>query len=193
MNSSINTNAGLAKSRDSFANEIFRTYSHRLLQLAMEHLAAEVQYKISPEDVVQSALKSFFRRTEKYSTSQLETDTLWGLLSIITIRKCRKWEAFFRCSKRDVRREELALNDSSTPRSEIPIEPRGSDAMIATELIDLLLRQFTMRQQEMVLLRIQGLSVDQIALECQSSKRTVARTISKAKSILAGLLFESEY
>ncbi len=65
-------------------------------------------------------------------------------------RKCRKWEAFFRCSKRNVRREELALDDSSLPKSQIPIEPRVADALVATELIDLLLQHFTERQQEMI-------------------------------------------
>ncbi len=192
MNSSFDASNGFTHSQDAYANEIFRTYSQRLLQLAMEQLAAEVQRKISPEDVVQSALKSFFRRTGTFSTTPLEADTLWGLLSIITIRKCRKWEAFFRCSKRNVRREELALDDSSLPKSQIPIEPRGADALVATELIDMLLQHFTERQQEMILLRIQGLPIERIAIECQSSKRTVARTISKAKTILAGLLFDSD-
>jgi RNA polymerase sigma-70 factor, ECF subfamily len=192
MNSSFDANNDVTHSRDAYANEIFRNYSKRLLQLAMEQLAAEVQCKISPEDVVQSALKSFFRRAETFSTTQLETDTLWGLLSIITIRKCRKWEAFFRCSKRNVRREELALDDSSLPKSEIPLEPGGADALVATELIDLLLKHFTERQQEMILLRTQGLPVKRIAIECQSSKRTVARTISKAKTVLAGILFDSD-
>jgi RNA polymerase sigma-70 factor, ECF subfamily len=190
MSSGLSANQGGAFPDDAFANEIFRTYSQRLLHLAMEQLAAEVQGKISPEDVVQSALKSFFRRTETFQAVQSEPDTIWGLLSIITIRKCRKWESFFRCSKRNVRREERALDDSSIPQADIAVEPQGTDALVATELIDLLLQHFTERQQEMILMRIQGLPIDRIADECQSSNRTVARTISRAKSILSGLMLD---
>lgn len=190
MNANMDAGNYDAMTQEAFANAIFAQYSHRLHQLAMEHLAAEVQRKISPEDVVQSALKSFFRKVPNKPPDPDEVEALWGLLSLITIRKCRKWEAFFRCSKRNVQREEFALDDSQFRANEALVEPKTSDTLVASELMDQLLKHFSERQQEMILMRIQGLAIDQIAIECCSSNRTVARTIARAKSILTDLMFD---
>lgn len=180
---------------DSFASQVFRDYSHQLLQLANNQLGVQLHGKVSPEDVVQSALKSFFRRAKLLGieSDNTNTDTIWGLLSIITVRKCKKWETFFRCGKRDVKRELVSTDDSSFDHERhrpVAGSPKVEDAIVATELIEHLLKNFTDRQQEMIILRIQGLSNEEIAERCRSSIRTVARTIAKAKSILAGLVLD---
>ena len=178
---------------DAFANHVFTAYSEQLLQLANTQLNLELHGKVSPEDVVQSAMKSFFRRAKLLGIENSNKDTIWGLLSIITVRKCKKWETFFRCSKRDVQRESVSTDDSCFDHEQHrpAVEPpKAEDAIVATELIEHLLNNFTERQQEMILLRIQGLSTEQIAESCKSSHRTVARTIAKAKSILAGLVLD---
>lgn len=179
--------------QDAFASRVFATYSRKLLELANDQLESQLHGKISPEDIVQSALKSFFRRARLLGLENSGTDTLWGLLSIITVRKCKKWETFFNCGKRDVHCEAVSTDDSTFDTDEYrPVvgSPKVEDAMIATELIEHLLKNFTHRQQDMILLRIQGLSTEQIAQRCNSSLRTVARTIAKAKSILAGLVLD---
>jgi len=177
---------------ENLANLVFKTYSLRLLRLASEQLAKDIQCKVSAEDVVQSAMKSFFRQLGLLGPEITDPDAIWGLLSIITIRKCRKWEAFFRCSKRDIRREVTSLNDSTaTPsRHQASVEPDHEEGLVATELLEQLLCHFTERQQQMILMRIQGVPVDVIADQCHSSLRTVARTIAKAKTLLSGILLD---
>lgn len=179
---------------EQLVNEIFLVYSQQLLELASKKLSKQIQSKVSPEDVVQSALKSFFRRLNSAPADNFDPDSIWGLLSVITVRKCRKWEAFFLCGKRDVRREISSLDDSQADhrRRYESQEPSAEEGLVAAELFDQLLSCFTERQKEMILLRIQGLPVDQIAHACQSSLRTVARTISKAKSHLNDLLSSSD-
>ena len=175
-----------------FASEVFRSYSIRLLHLANARLGQDVRSKISPEDVVQSAFKSFFRRLKEFRFDNGSTDEIWGLLSIITIRKCKKWGAFYRCEKRAVWRENM--DDSRLIRQgkvkPTSTDPGPEDALVVEELLGKLLSAFEPRQQEMVLLRIDGCSVEEIASQCQSSCRTVARTISTAKQLLAELLFD---
>ncbi len=178
---------------EAFATHVFATYSQQLLQLANDQLGSELTAKVAPEDVVQSALKSFFRRAKLLGLENANKDTMWGLLSIITVRKCKKWENFFRCGKRDLKRESGSTDDSSFDIEQhrpVVSSPNTEDALMATELIDHLLSNFTPRQQEMILMRIQGLSAEKIAENCKSSLRTVARTIAKAKSILAGLVLD---
>jgi len=176
------------------AGAIFTSYSQRLLQLASEQLAKNIRSKVSPEDIVQSALKSFFRNSMVLHAESADPDRIWELLSVITIRKCRKWEAFFYCSKRDVRREVRNLSDeeSDARMSKPEVVPDQADCLVAAELVEQLLGNFSDRQQEMLLLSIQGLPVEKIAKQCNSSLRTVARTIAKAKSLLEKSLEKCE-
>ncbi len=180
-------------SDQTFASEIFRMYSARLLTLANDRLGKDLRSKISPEDVVQSAFKSFFRRLQEFRLDGGNVDAIWGLLSIITIRKCRKWDAFYRCDKRAISREIAAdQSDGSRPAKSTAtaIEPGPEDALVVIELLDKLFKEFEPRQREMLLLRIDGYTVEEIAQRCKSSCRTVARTIATAKQLLAAYLID---
>jgi RNA polymerase sigma factor (sigma-70 family) len=173
-----------------FASAVFQRYSLRLLCLANDRLGRDIRGKISPEDVVQSAFKSFFRRLKDFSFEHEGTDAIWGLLSIITIRKCRKWDAFYRCDKRAVQRERPNDSRLAGQVRNTSTEPGPEDALVVEELLEKLFCEFEPRQQQMILLRIDGCSVEEIAAQCQSSCRTVARTIASAKQLLAELLFD---
>ena len=175
-----------------FASEVFRRYSIRLLHLANDRLGKDVRGKLSPEDVVQSAFKSFFRRLKDFRLERDGADAIWGLLSIITIRKCKKWDAFYRCDKRAVKRERPDDSRLAGQVRHTSTEPGPEDALIVEELLEKLFNEFEPRQQQMILLRIDGCSLDEIAVQCQSSCRTVARTIATAKRLLAEFLLDGQ-
>lgn len=190
MDSPINpVNPSATEKSPQLDEEILASYSQRLIKLAAERLVTDIQSKISPEDIVQSTLRSYFRRSKEFGWETSDPDRIWELLSVITIRKCRKWDVFYHCSKRDVRREVRSLDESraSARLADAKVSPDQEDGQIASELLEYLLSHFTQRQQEMILLRIQGLSVEMIARQCHSSHRTVARTIAKSKQVLHGL------
>jgi RNA polymerase sigma-70 factor (ECF subfamily) len=46
---------------DRAARDVFDRFAHRLISLARRQFHASLKYKVDPEDVVQSAYKSFFR------------------------------------------------------------------------------------------------------------------------------------
>lgn len=177
---------------EMFASEVFRRYSIRLLHLANDRLGKDVRGKLSPEDVVQSAFKSFFRRLNDFRLERDGADAIWGLLSIITIRKCKKWDAFYRCDKRAVQREKPDDSGLAGQVRHTSTEPGPLDVLIVEELLEKLFREFEPRQQQMILLRMDGCSVDEIAFQCQSSCRTVARTIATAKQLLAEFLLDGQ-
>lgn len=177
---------------EMFASEVFRRYSIRLLHLANDRLGKDVRGKLSPEDVVQSAFKSFFRRLKDFRLERDGADAIWGLLSIITIRKCKKWDAFYRCDKRAVKRERPDDSRLAGQVRHTSTEPGPEDALIVEELLEKLFNEFEPRQQQMILLRIDGCSLDEIAVQCQSSCRTVARTIATAKRLLAEFLLDGQ-
>src|SRR5262245_39992286 len=86
----------------------FERFTRRLIGLARRHLDARLQHKIDPEDVVQSAYKSFFLRYGEGALAAEGWDGLWGLLTLITLRKCADRVRYYRAECRDVNREAAA-------------------------------------------------------------------------------------
>src|SRR5262249_15551949 len=66
----------------------FERFTAHLVGLARAHLDPRFQHKVDPEDVVQSAYKSFCRRYGEGELAQQGINNLWSLLSLITLRKC---------------------------------------------------------------------------------------------------------
>src|SRR5215471_4942691 len=88
--------AQLRSQDDAAAKEVFERFVHQLVVLARRHIGAGLRHKVDPEDIVQSAYKSFFFR---YGAGNLDLDnwnSIWGLLTLITVRKCAARAAYHR-------------------------------------------------------------------------------------------------
>src|SRR3954465_10170092 len=93
---------------DATAPADFEHFPRRLIGLARAHLDARLRHKIDPEDVVQSAYKSFFLRYGEGALGSEGWDGLWGLLTLITVRKCADRVRYHRAERRDAAREASA-------------------------------------------------------------------------------------
>src|SRR5437588_9221914 len=90
---------------DAAAQELFRRFAHQLIALAVRHISAGLRHKVDPEDVVQSAYKSFFFRYGAGKLDVVNWNSLWGLLTLITVRKCAERAAYHRAACRAAGRE----------------------------------------------------------------------------------------
>src|SRR5262249_48345550 len=131
------------QARDGEAvREVFRRFTAQLIALAQRRFAPAFRYKVDPEDVVQSVFKSFFLR---YGEARLAVDnwnSLWGLLTLITLRKCAERVAYHRAQCRDVAREASAPtgNEDGAPWLEVPgREPTPLEAAELSETVSRLL------------------------------------------------------
>src|ERR1700735_522314 len=99
------------------AARVFRQFGQRLIALARGWLDRAIQQKIDPEDVMQSAFKSFFVRNANGEYDIAGWESLWSLLVVITLRKCGHRVDYFRAARRDVRREVVwpAAADETPP------------------------------------------------------------------------------
>lgn len=178
---------------EAFADAVFNRYAERLMRVARERLSTKLQSKVSPEDVVQSAFKSFFRRQHEFEFKNDDSDGLWGLLVVMTIRKCAKWVDVFGTDKRSVDRE-ASLNAETASghrwHEAVGRDPGPEEAAMMSELIERLMKRLDTRQQQMLSLRMQGFELEEIAEQVQSSRRTVARVIAEMKNVLRELLIE---
>src|SRR5437660_1853163 len=94
------------RKRDPEATEqIFQRFAQRLVALARTRLARLPPQKEDPEDVVQSVFRSFFHRHAEGRLDLRNWDSLWALLTLITLRKCGHRVEYFLAECRDVHRE----------------------------------------------------------------------------------------
>ena len=178
----------------SAAESVFRRYSSQLISLAQARLNWRLRRKLDPEDVVQSAFNSFFKLQAAGELSFANSDALWGLLSLITIRKCGRRLEHFRAACRDIELEKSALlnaaeiDASRADWDAIAQEPTPSEAAIFNETIEELLRPMDERDRQIVTLALQGWTSLEISEEMGRSERTIQRVLERLKSNLVGRL-----
>src|SRR3954468_7473777 len=85
----------LRTGEDAAAREVFERFAGRLVALARRRFNRLLARKVDPEDVGQSAYKSFFVRHRAGTLDVGGWDGLWNLLSLITLRKCADRAEYF--------------------------------------------------------------------------------------------------
>src|SRR5277367_2991613 len=95
------------KGDQAAAAELFRRYVCRLIALARSRLPSSLAQRVDPEDVVQSAYRSFFAANADGRYDSERGDDLWDLLATITLHKVHRQIEHFKAQKRDWEREKL--------------------------------------------------------------------------------------
>jgi RNA polymerase sigma-70 factor (ECF subfamily) len=160
---------------DGAAKELLGRFTHQLIALAVRHIDAGLRHKVDPEDVVQSAYKSFFLRYGSGNLDVVNWNSLWGLLTLITLRKCAERAAYHRAERRDAGRE------VSPPRGEeaapwlepIGREPTPLEAAVLTETIRQLLAGLDEEERPILELSLQGYTTREISERLGRAERTV--------------------
>src|SRR5262245_47944289 len=67
---------------------VFQRFAAALVARARQQLGARLAARVDAEDVVQSAYRSFFVRHAEGQFHLESWESLWGLLVVITLRKC---------------------------------------------------------------------------------------------------------
>jgi RNA polymerase sigma-70 factor (ECF subfamily) len=163
---------------------VVRRFATQLVALARRELSARICQKTSPEDAVQSALGSFFKRLRRGQFNLATWDALWSLLVVMTIRKCAARRDYFYASRRDVRREiALAEEDGLAASFGIPQsrEPRPEEALALAELIERLLQGLSDSERMIVVLRLEGYTIGEICQRQGRADRTVRRVLARAR------------
>ncbi|MCA9140477.1 MAG: hypothetical protein KDB00_27085, partial [Planctomycetales bacterium] len=107
---------GLLEGDQAICLQFWNSYGERLRRIAGRRLPEKLRRRIEPEDIVQSACRSFFRRVQSRKLELTDHDMLWPLLCAITINKVRQQIRFHCRQRRDPRREEANQGDAeNTP------------------------------------------------------------------------------
>jgi RNA polymerase sigma-70 factor (ECF subfamily) len=160
---------------DSAAKELLQRYAHQLLALARRRIPDGLRHKVDPEDIVQSAYKSFFHRYGAGSPELINWNSLWGLLILITVRKCAERVAYYRAECRDVAREVTAPpGDEAVPWPEpFGREPTPLEAAELSETVEQLFAALDEDERPVLELSLQGYSTREISQQLGRAERTV--------------------
>ncbi len=170
---------------EAAAKSLLDRYAQRLLALARGRLSQRLARRIDPEDVVQSAYRSFFLRARAGEFHVEREGDLWRLLAAITLHKLWRQAKHHRAGKRAIGREEQPTGDDSPPLEQLASrEPSVADVVVAADELRWLLTQLAPHERQAVELRLQDIPLDQIAAQMARSERTVRRSLAKARDLL---------
>jgi RNA polymerase sigma-70 factor (ECF subfamily) len=144
---------------------------------------------VDPEDVVQSALKSFFLRYAAGKFDLADWDGLWGLLVVITLRKCGREVKRFHGPHHDVRREAAAAagGEADAVWDALAREPTPAEAAMLAETVEQFVRDLGARDRRVFELRLQGCTVPEISAEVGRTEYTVEGVLRKIRKRLRHL------
>jgi RNA polymerase sigma-70 factor (ECF subfamily) len=166
------------------ARELFRRFTGQLVTLARRRLDGPLRHKVDSEDVVQSTYKSFFRRYDTGDLDFVNWNSLWGLLTLITLRKCADRVAYHRAERRDAAREVAAPagSEGGAPMPEaLGREPTPHEAAVLTETVDRLLADLGADERPIVELSLLGHSTREISEQLDVPERTVRRVRERVR------------
>ena len=160
---------------DTAARELFERFARQLIALARGRFDGGLRHKVDPEDVVQSAYKSFFARYGAGTLDAVNWDSLWGLLTLITLRKCAERVAYHRAQCRDAAREVAApaAEERSAWLEPLGREPTPLEAAELSETVDRLLAALDEDERPVLELSLQGYTTREISEQLGRAERTV--------------------
>jgi RNA polymerase sigma-70 factor (ECF subfamily) len=173
---------------DSAASrDLFQRFTRQLVALARRRFGPPIEHKVDPEDVVQSAYKSFFCRYGDGNVELGNWNSLWGLLTLITLRKCAERVAYHRAECRDVAREVSGPDtaEEAVPWTEaLSREPTPDAAALLSETVEQLLAGLDSDERPIVELSLQGCTTQEISQRLGHPERTVRRLRERIRTRL---------
>ncbi|HVA51319.1 MAG TPA: RNA polymerase sigma factor [Pirellulales bacterium] len=180
------------KSGDQEAGRLlFERFTRRLIGLARTRLDSAVGGRVDPEDVVQSAYKSFFVRLSRGDFQLDDWGNAWGVLTTITLRKCGHRIEYLRAACRNIALEAASPaspDDSVAAWEPIARGPTPAEAISLAELVERLLDGLDARDRQIELLRLQGFTEQEIAVQVGRTDRTVRNVLARTRARLERLL-----
>jgi RNA polymerase sigma-70 factor (ECF subfamily) len=171
------------------AAELFERFSGRLMILAQDRLGPLTRGKVDAEDVVLSALKSFFHRFADGRLDPQGWAGLWALLTTITLRKCGHHVDYWLAACRDVRRETdtASLDAANIGWQAVATEPTPSQAAMLVETVQQLEKDLEDYHRDIFRLALAGYTPTEIGSQVSVTERTVQRVLQRIRGRLEAM------
>jgi RNA polymerase sigma-70 factor (ECF subfamily) len=160
------------------AEAIYSRYAESLLSLARRRISERLGRRVDPEDIAQSAWRSFFVRASNGAFRIERSGDLWRLLATITVKKVLGQVEFHRAAMRDIHREwappaELLERMSRGPSAE--------EIASADDQLQAIMSRLAPDQRFALELRLQNCTREEIAKQLGRTERTIRRWLDEAR------------
>lgn len=164
------------------AAELFDRYASRLRGLVRRRMSAGLQHRVDPEDVVQSALRSFFVRAIPDEYVLQRAGDLWRLLAAITLSKLRRQVEVHTAAKRSVARETRLTDGLDDFASLADREPQPGEELALLEELEQVMQACSPAERHALQMRLAGETFEDIARSMGRSQRTVRRLLQASRN-----------
>ena len=169
------------------AQALFELYVARLVAVVGDRLSSRFVRHVDPDDVVQSAFRSFFCGAREGRFDFERDGDLWRLLATMTLHKLRDQVRRHVSEKRDVHAEHNFSGEDSLlglqPKA-LAGAPSPVEAVALVDQLEQVMRLLEPEERRMLELRLQGYNLEEIAAEVRLSRRSVRRVLDRVRQHL---------
>jgi RNA polymerase sigma-70 factor (ECF subfamily) len=169
---------------ESAARELFDRYCEKLMRLARRRIGQRMTTRVDPEDVIQSAFRTFFTRVRNDEFTFAEENDTFKLLVRLTVNKALRQIAHHRAAKRDPGKEAAQAFDSFDPLTNLTAGDPSPEAEVALlDEFERFLAQLPEFDRRVLELKLQGYTTTEIAEQVGSYDRKIRRVLERVESI----------
>jgi RNA polymerase sigma-70 factor (ECF subfamily) len=167
------------------ARQLFDRYVDQLMRIAQRHISERLGRRVSPEDIVQSVFRTFFVRAREGQFEASDPDGMCKLLARITVRKVLRQANHHRAAKRDVAKEASPVdNDGPDPATELfDRGPTPDEVHAFVDQLEHFLSRLGPQEREVLELRMQGCSPEEIAKRLGTYDRKIYRILERIRGL----------
>jgi len=171
---------------EAAAAALFHRYAARLVALARSRLSDKLAQRVDPEDVVQSAYRSFFARARDAQFEVQRGGDLWRLLVTIVLHKINDQAKYHNAAKRAPVSQGFGSEDSlfRLHAAACARAPTPAEAVALADEVEHLMRRLDPAARQVVELRLQGHTLYEIAAATDRSVATVSRILDRVQEQL---------
>ncbi len=166
------------------ARQIVERYFDRLLRLAQRRISQRLASRVDPEDILQSVFRTFFVRLKEGQFVFQDEDDLCKLLMRITLHKTLRQVAFHKAAKRDPTME---TNQGQAHQEQLLTildkEPNAEATVTFLDQLEHFLGQLEPQTRQILEMRIQGHTNEEIAKELNIYDRKIRRAVERVRDM----------
>lgn len=171
----------------SAARELFDRYCEKLMRLARRRIGQRMATRVDPEDVIQSAFRTFFVHVRNDDFTFLEENDLFKLLVRLTVNKALRQIAHHRAAKRDPGREQGQGSEATDVLRNLTAHDPPPEVEVAVlDEFERFLEQLPEFDRRVLELRVQGHSTVEIAEALGSYDRKIRRVLERIEATARG-------
>jgi RNA polymerase sigma-70 factor (ECF subfamily) len=171
----------------SAARELFDRYCEKLMRLARRRIGQRMATRVDPEDVIQSAFRTFFTHVRNDDFTFQEENDLFKLLVRLTVNKALRQIAHHRAAKRDPSRETGQGTGATDVLGNLTShEPSPEVEVALLDEFERFLEQLPEFDRNVLELRVQGYSTVEIAEKVGSYDRKIRRVLERIEAVARG-------